>query len=262
MALMALAAISTNSLNTGVTVDLKSDGSAIVTHKVTVHEMTEFIEIKLLGEPEEIVAYSESEVYSTEVYNNVSGWFAKVLYPDASFTLTYATVSIANYSEGFWTVTFSSEEEVEVKLPPNVVPVSVPEEVLDIDLEDDRYVLWLPPGTYTVEYVVLVELPSVEEEGGTTNLLCSAMYLAIGAVAGLSIYVVIKLLRRRRLLPELDDTDKAILDLIRRRGPLSIGEIADQLSLPRSTAHRKVSKLARYGLIKLERVGSRLVAKE
>ena len=244
-----------------VVVDLKPDGSAVVTHVVEAPEGVELIEVKLLCKPEALVAYGGGDVVYVEAFSNESGWYARAYYPPSSFTLAYSTTKLANYSSGFWTVKLCCPYIVEVQLPEGVVPTLLPKEALDLSYVDDRLVVELPPGSYLIEYAVLVEPPSTP---APPSILGATLVLVVGVLGGLAValgaaaWMVAR--RRQRAAYELDDTDKAILDLVKRRGPLGVAEVAELLGIPRSTAHRKLRKLARYGLVRLERVGPRLVA--
>ncbi|RLF16352.1 MAG: hypothetical protein DRJ97_01260 [Thermoprotei archaeon] len=256
-ALTMMITSASHTLKPGVVVDLKGDGSAVVTHFVHLDEVADVVVVKLLGRPEGyVLVYSDEGPLTAEVFSNGSGWFAEVFYPPRSFELTYITFSLANYSQGFWEVTLSHGEVMEVKMPSDVVPTYVPDEVLDIAVEDGRYVVWLPPGSYRLEYALIAEPP---EEGGEGAWFIPWLALGVG-LGSLATYAAIKVLRRRRLSPSLDDTDKAIVSLIKRKGPLSAAEISQELGIPRSTVHRKLNKLARYGVVRLERAGPKLMA--
>lgn len=50
----------------------------------------------------------------------------------------------------------------------------------------------------------------------------------------------------------LDDRDKAIIDLLRKEGPMGVSEVARRLGISKSTAWRKLQKLVDMGI--LERV--------
>jgi len=251
-------------LSSSVAVDLSPSGLATVTHSVNVHEEAEVVELALIAEPEEVVAYGEGGPIYARAFMNSSGWFAKVYYPPASFNLTYVTLKLASYGGGFWTVSFACPYVTEVKLPQGVVPTQIPREVLDMGYVDGRRSIKLPPGSHLIEYAVLVEpphpgpgpSPQPSPLGAPFVLLIAAA--AVGA-AGLGAALV-TLRRRRGELSSLDDLDRAVVELVKRRGPLSVAEVAEQLGIPRSTAHRKLRKLARYGLVSLKKVGAKLLA--
>jgi len=244
-----------------VVVDLKPDGSAVVTHVVEAPEGAELVEVKLLCEPEALVAYGGGDVVYVEASSNESGWYARAYYPPSSFTLAYSTSKLANYSSGFWTVKLCCPYVVEVKLPEGVVPTLLPKEALELSYLDDRLVVELPPGSHVIEYSVPIEPPPPPSPSGSLGAALGLVGGVLGGLAvGLGIAAWMAVRRRRRAAYVLDDTDKAILDLVKRKGPLGVAEVAELLDIPRSTAHRKLRKLAKYGLVRLERVGPRLVA--
>ena len=245
-----------------VVVDLKPDGSAVVTHVVEAPEGVELIEVKLLCKPEALVAYGGGDVVYVEAFSNESGWYARAYYPPSSFTLAYSTTKLANYSSGFWTVKLCCPYVVEVKLPEGVVPTLLPKEALELSYVDSRLSIRLPPGCFTIEYAVLVEPPGPPSGPAVPPSLLGVLLGGLGVALGAASWLLVKRRRRQQLLlHDLDDTDRAILELVKRRGPLSVAEVADLLNIPRSTAHRKLRKLAKYGLIALEKVGSKLIAR-
>ena len=252
LALLALASM-TPQLSVCVNVDLRGDGSALITHEVTLLAPVDEVEVKLLSRPSGfLVAYSGGGPLTVDVVSNESGWYALIPFPPESFELTYASLSLANYSSGTWTVRVSSDYVASIKLPPEVVPTYIPDDAIDISAEDGRYVITLPPGEHVVEYVVLVEPPT---GGGWPWHI-----LAVAVAAPIALLVALRALHRRASTRALDDVDRSIIDLVRRRGPLTVSEVSEVLGLPKSTAHRRLSKLAKWGLIKLRKVHGRLVA--
>ncbi len=55
----------------------------------------------------------------------------------------------------------------------------------------------------------------------------------------------------------LDDRDRAILSLLEREGPMGVSEVARRLGISKSTASRKLRKLADKGLVERTAVDGR-----
>jgi uncharacterized membrane protein len=271
--LLASQAASGSTLSASVAVDLSFSGLATVTYSVSAPEAAEAVELALIAEPEALVAYGEGGPIHAQAFMNSSGWFAKVYYPPSSFNLTFVTAKLANYSGGFWTAGLTCPYIAEVRLPQGVVPTRIPRDVLDMGYVDGRLIVKLPPGSHFIEYAVLVELPPGPSPAGGGGVPSGpgpqptplgvplALLVAALAVGAMGLGAALTILRRRRGgLRALDDLDRAVVELVKRRGPLSVAEVAEQLGIPRSTAHRKLRKLAKYGLIDLKKMGVKLLA--
>lgn len=59
--------------------------------------------------------------------------------------------------------------------------------------------------------------------------------------------------------PGLDERDRRILELLRRRGPLGVSEVARLLGVSKSVASRKLHKLQSMGLVERAVVDGRVL---
>ncbi len=133
------------------------------------------------------------------------------------------------------------------------------------------------PGTYTIKILspatplgavggggvaTPVEKHTATPRGGrkptTIPVIVVALVVVVGALA--SILAAYSWWRRRggsgaqepteiEVAEGLDERDKAIIDLLRREGPLSASEIARRLGYSKSTVHRRLHRLASMGLV-------------
>lgn len=93
-----------------------------------------------------------------------------------------------------------------------------------------------------------------EESGGLSPIFPSTYYhyLFVGALAlTLLLYTLYKYMLggRKRLLEELDERDKLIINVLTKHGELSVQKIMEKTGIPKTPLYRRLKKLEKMGLI-------------
>ncbi len=120
------------------------------------------------------------------------------------------------------------------------------------------------PSVVTVGYVIpppvsLGETPrtppnSTVQEKEEASLVRGLAPALIATVLGGLALVVVRGRKTARTLPELDERDLAILNLIAREGgSIRQNEVSERLNIPKSSTWRRARRLERLGLITIER---------
>ena len=245
-----------------IVLDVEADGSAMVTHIIEVTGDLDMAVVKLLSKPaSEVLAYGTGGAYSVAIEHNGSGYYAVVFYPERGpLNITYVVTDLAEYSEGMWILRFNTSSETLVILPSGTVPINIPASFKTIVKVGDRYGIILPKGNHLVEYVVLIEIP---KPGGGPEGWNYMDYVPYLAVTGLAIALLFLVLKKRRLNHSLDDTDRLIIEAVRRSGSITLSELVRKTSLPKTTVYRRVNRLAERGVLRIERTdGKKLIIKK
>ncbi|RLE57899.1 MAG: hypothetical protein DRJ40_01455 [Thermoprotei archaeon] len=268
-----------------VVLDVYRDGSVVVTQVVEIKEELPYIDIPLVAKPEKdtLVTYSGTLVLACELVSKDGRYFARVYAPSIGvLNVTYITLDLT--SKGIevpneWTIRFSSKCDTVIVLPKGSILTSIPERFSAITSVSGRVMLVLPPGNYSISYVLEVlpeampakpikpkKAPPPEEVPPTKPTKprppIETTYLVLALVVVVIIAVITITLARRRVRVSsstelmLSDVDRAIINYLRMRGgETTQSEIASTLGLPKSTVSRHIQKLRKYGIIEVKKVG-------
>ncbi|HII47798.1 winged helix-turn-helix transcriptional regulator [Pyrobaculum aerophilum] len=112
-----------------------------------------------------------------------------------------------------------------------------------------------PTATPTQPQSPTVATPSASPQQG--QALGTELLIAAALVAAITAVLLLRK-RGRGNCADLNETDQAIIKaLIDRGGVADRSDLQEALGLPKTTLHRHLHKLAKYGYIKLEQLGGR-----
>ncbi len=231
---------------TNVIIEVYPDGWCTVSIRAPVEDP--IVEIPLLGQPT-LLSVVDEEGLPLNYTLDGDGIVVDAEVAD-EINVTYETQSLT-YKKGLvWSLNVSttSYSLVSVRLmgDPEVVglsktPISIREgpSYLELTIE--------PP--FTLDYVYTS--PPREGEGEGNNL--SYYLLALLPALAIALFLLNKGSRGKKF--ELDSTDMGILNSL-AEGEKSLSTIREELSLPKTTAWRRVRRLEDKGLVEVERTRS------
>ncbi len=227
------------------TIEVYPDGWCTVSIVITVGDP--IVEIPLLGQPTLLTVVDEeglplnytlkgnSVVVDAEVADEVN--------------VTYETQSLTSKRGLVWSLNVSttSYSLVSIRLIGNPDVVGLSKTPVSIRQGPSYLELTLEPP-FTLDYVYAVP---PKEGRGENNL--PYYLLALLPALVMALFLLSKRSRNRRF--ELDSTDMRILSSL-AEGEKSLSDIREELSLPKTTAWRRVRRLERRGLVEVERTKS------
>lgn len=265
------------------------NGSVLVTIVLRLHGKLK-ITLPLEGKvkPESIIVLDEYGLPLPYDYNETS----ITVYPlnSTKITLIYMTEELISYSNGIWIL------HIKPFLPPVVI---LPENSIllkydgnpRIRAENGRIILhYSSCGGYRVYFtsVIPTEVTIEKVRETTPTLLTSPIPTRIPAstiipekvyplnsllkvmvilVITIPLIVVVTFYLRRRLSTVtiskslLDERDREIIDTVKTKGTISLGELTKLLNVPKSTVWRRIRKLQKLGYVEVERIAGKLIIK-
>ena len=168
--LITLLLLLSANVHASMELEVLTDGTGIIYHVVNVTRDTQSYLVRLIAWPDELIAYGPEGFYIAQVVVNESGIYAEVLYPSVGpLYLTYLASNLSTCVDGTWILNFTVDDEVVVKLPERMMPLTIPDEALSVDCVDDTYTITLPPGSYVIEYGMMPLTPKIKVTGLTVT---------------------------------------------------------------------------------------------
>lgn len=250
-----------------IVLNVAQDGSILVTHILKIEKEVEVIKIRALAEPtSEVIAYGEKEPYLTEINCSEGLCDIVVYYPSLGpLNISYIVTTLTSYSGGIWTINFVANATTLIILPEETVPVSIPGDFISIKEKNNRYYISVPPGEHKVEYTLLIKIPEEvkrEKKGEPQERESGTLLLFLLPIIMVIVIIIVFFLKRKVSRPkfkDLDETDILILKTVKKKKLLTLSELVRETGLPKTTAYRRINKLAENGYLKIEKRGHKLV---
>ncbi len=245
-----------------VIVKVYVDGSAKITYNVTVRQPPVQLSIPLLGEPFYVEAFSDNTSVPVE-YNNTYATFTAV---HNTTTIVYYTSNLTVKKGDEWTLTIHTPWRITVILPPEALVYEVSPEDFEPTIINGEVGFTFNPGTIEIKYIIIpspiqsntTQLQPTITTQTTSNQTSSeepwilAAKTAVIIVVVLVIFYYIRLKRketRGRILEELDERDRKIIELLAREGELTAQEIIEKTKIPKTPLYRRLKKLVSQGYL-------------
>ncbi|MGC8557069.1 MAG: helix-turn-helix transcriptional regulator [Fervidicoccus sp.] len=189
-------------------------------------------------------------------------------------------ISQLAYPNGtIWNVSFSSDINTTVVLPYGAILLSTYPLPIDFNVTSDgRLYFVYMPGNITLSYSYLQSANITNTTGFTSTTPSTAglhqgisnyalyiigiILIAIGLLIG---YLYFRGPKKGKSLEEkikyLDDRDRKIVEIIREKGPITPGDLLNQLNIPRSAFYRRINRLKKDGIIEQFEVGGKVYYK-
>jgi len=224
-------------------------------------------------EPESIIVYGHDGLpLDYDIVNNTL-----IVYAGNATRLTVEyTALLGRQADGIVEATIHPPGPATVYLPRGAALAGFTGEPA-IDYSSGRIVLrYSGPGEYAIDYVPSappstvpqkaggIEAQTTSEKETSRDTNSNTPIIAALAAAGASTAGAAILFRRKRsgkssssavtdvvIVADstLDERDRAILELLRSRGPMGVSDVARSLGISKSTAWRKLQKLVNMGLV-------------
>lgn len=237
------------------------------------------VSVELVGTP----FYVEAKQGGVEVPVSVNGTTCEVtVYGADPVVLTYYTADLTSKEGDMWELRLSSPWTLKLVISDYILLVGLPEDV-GFTLVDDTPAVILPPGNYTIRYLIVPEIPTattpIPTQTGTTTpspptegqpwlagIPPMALVAALVATAAVMAYLLLRLGKGGRggapppnqaeepevALAGLDERDRMIVEYIREHGRATASELLENLRIPKTPLYRKLNKLVKAGILKYE----------
>jgi uncharacterized membrane protein len=249
-------------------VQVFSDGSALVTQRLTASQSSASVQVPLLSSVLYHVVAADGN--NSPLSWKISGSNITVYTLGATaVTLSYDTLNLTGKKGAVWTIDFVTRYNTTVVLPEFSTLSYISGTPYSIGIVNDSPVATVPPGTWEISYGVSIgsisTTTSTSGGGGVTPSGTSweldtvvVVVIVAGAVGAVLVY---RWWRGRLDLgpqgADLRPDDVQVLNFIQEKGGKVLEpEIRMRFALPKTSAWRQIKRLERLGYLKVTKIGS------
>ena len=280
LVLLAMSVPLQNSFGSNRTLDfsLFPDGSAHIFYELESDPLFPDTIVTLFGSSiENLVVEDENGfLLSAETYQNNPNIFEIETLGASTILINYDTYSLVSKNGKVWTFAINAPTEFSLLMPKNSLVVGMTTFPIDMNEEDSRTKMLLPPGSVELTYFLTIaesaqENPIVQTEDSPQ----SSIIIAIGGIIAAAIIGIIFKFRKKsiKITPEqlsekteeteeqfnlenvladenVRDDDKEIIKFIHENGgQVFESDLRKKFLQPRTTMWRAVKRLERQGKI-------------
>jgi len=257
------------------------DGSTHVFYELDVDPLELEVPIELFGKMIENITIIDEDGFllSNEIEHSLA---VIETFGASNISIDYDTQDLVSKTGKIWTFSVDASEQYSVVTPKNSVIIEMSNFPISMQVENNQSHLIFPPGQTNISYYISTlasaqSMPSISEDGGTSN----SLILSIGGIAAAAIAVAIVIIKRKSRTPEpsvitkkdeqpkpqsldpqsifkakqdLREDDKEIINFISANGGQAYeSELRKKFLQPRTTMWRAVKRLERQGIIEIEK---------
>lgn len=190
-------------------------------------------------------------------------------------TITYlVNITISN-GIGSFKIEIPKNQKGTIVISSNVILLSLPENILDTRIDENRNLIIVFSGVYRVRYTLRGELPPIEIDRKDISIVDKAIglfYSNLNIIIPIILLSIIssiylyKKYRRRKVIDKmfkdfeksLDETDILILNTLRQHnGVMFQGDLLKITGIPKTTLWRHINRLEKNGYINIKYVGKK-----
>jgi len=193
----------------------------------------------------------------------------------STVTITYlVNITISN-GIGSFKIEIPKNQKGTIVISSNVILLSLPENILDTRIDENRNLIIVFSGVYRVRYTLRGELPPIDIDRKDISIVDKAIglfYSNLNIIIPIILLSIIssiylyKKYRRRKVIDKmfkdfeksLDETDILILNTLRQHnGVMFQGDLLKITGIPKTTLWRHINRLEKNGYINIKYVGKK-----
>ena len=236
-----------------VEITIYKDGVAHVKIPIESDEITPYITLQLFSTNiTNVIAYNErKELLDYSIENDIIRIYSL---GSTMIILEYDTNDLTYKQKALWIFRINTTFPISITFPEDAIIMSISSIPDSIVIEDRRIKMIFSPGYHEINYEIpITQLPIQQNNIQLINII----QIIILIIIAISLFIIIKFTRRRKIEERLKDDEKKIIEYLKSKGNRALeAELRDAFpEIPRTTMWRLLRRLEKQGIIKIKKVG-------